>query len=65
MEKTTKTVVVKTADGTEETVKYTGKTAVEGNSKDAGNGVAKGSAKTYLAGKKGSRLNYSLHREGG
>lgn len=37
----TKTMVVKTADGTEHTIKYTGKTSWAGT-KDAGKGVAEG-----------------------
>ncbi len=63
VDKTTKTVVVKTADGTEETVKYTGKTAVEG-SKEAGKDVAKGSAETFLAGKKGSKVTIHYTEKG-
>ena len=38
----TKTMVVKAADGTEHTIKYTGKTSWEGT-KDAGKGVKEGS----------------------
>jgi hypothetical protein len=38
----TKTMVVKTADGTENTIKYTGKTSWEGT-KDAGMGIKEGS----------------------
>ena len=47
VDKTTKTVVIKSADGTEHTIKYTSKTTVEGT-KDAGKGVEKGSAETYF-----------------
>jgi ATP-dependent RNA circularization protein (DNA/RNA ligase family) len=41
VDKDTKTMVVKTADGTEHTIKYTDKTAIEG-AKDAGGDVKKG-----------------------
>lgn len=41
IDKGTKTMVVKTADGTEHTIKYTGKTSWTGT-KDAGKGVAEG-----------------------
>lgn len=63
VDKTTKTVVVKTADGTEQTVKYTSKTAV-GGTKDAGKGVEKGSAETYLAGKKGTKVTIHYTEKG-
>ena len=43
VDKTTKTVVIKTSDGTEQTIKYTDKTVVEGT-KDTEKGAAKGSA---------------------
>src|SRR5215469_13244870 len=55
VDKGAKTVVIKTADGTEQTVKYTDKTVVEGT-KDAGKGVAKGSTDAYLAGKTGANV---------
>ena len=42
VDKDTKTMVVKTADGTEHTVKWTDKTTIEGG-KDVGEGVAEGS----------------------
>ena len=63
VDKTTKTVVIKSADGTEHTIKYTGKTAVEG-SKDAGKGVEKGSAETYLAAKKGATVTVHYTEKG-
>jgi len=63
VDKATKTVVIKTADGTEETSKYTGKTEVEGT-KDAGKGVAKGSADTYLAGKEGAKVKVRYTEKG-
>ncbi len=49
VDKGTKTVVVKTADGTEQTIKYTDKTVVKG-AKDAGKGVEKGSVDAYMGG---------------
>jgi len=51
----TKTVVIKTADGTEHTVKYTDKTVVEGT-KDAGKGIAKGSTDALLDAKTGAKV---------
>ena len=45
VDKATKTMVVKSADGTEQTVKWTDKTTMEGG-KDVGEGVAEGSKVT-------------------
>ena len=45
VDKDTKTMVVKAADGTEHTVKYTDKTTWKGT-KDAGEGIAEGSKVT-------------------
>jgi hypothetical protein len=45
VDKATRTMVVKTADGTEHTIKWTDKTTVEGG-KDVGEGVAEGSKVT-------------------
>jgi len=42
VDKDSKTMVVKTADGTEHTIKWTDKTTMEGG-KDVGEGVAEGS----------------------
>ena len=42
VDKGTKTMVVKTADGTEQTIKWTDKTTME-SGKDVGEGVAEGS----------------------
>lgn len=42
VDKDSKTMVVKTADGTEQTIKWTDKTTMEGG-KDVGEGVAEGS----------------------
>ena len=41
VDKDSKTMVVKTADGTEHTIKWTDKTTMEG-AKDTGQGIAKG-----------------------
>jgi len=57
VDKGTKTVVIKSADGTEQTIKYTDKTVVEGT-KDAGKGVAKGSS----IGNSKSRVTRNLYR---
>jgi len=48
----TKTMVVKTADGTEHTIKYTGKTTWEGT-EDAGKGIKDGSQVTVKYTEKG------------
>jgi hypothetical protein len=64
VDKATKTVVVKTADGTEHTIKYTDKTVVEGT-KDTGKGVEKGSAETYLGAKKGAKITVHYTEKGG
>jgi hypothetical protein len=63
VDKATKTIVVKTADGTEHTIKYTDKTTVEG-AKDVGKGVDKGSAETYLSAKKGSKITVHYTEKG-
>ena len=42
VDKTSKTMVVKTADGTEHTIKWTDKTTME-SGKDVGKGIAEGS----------------------
>jgi hypothetical protein len=47
VDKDTKTVVVKSADGTEHTIKYTDATVVKG-SKDVAKGTEKASVDTYL-----------------
>jgi hypothetical protein len=64
VDKGTKTVVVKTADGTEHTIKYTDDTAVKG-AKDAGKGVEKGGADAYLAGKEGTKVTVKYTEKGG
>jgi len=64
VDKGTKTVVVKTADGTEHTIKYTDDTAVKG-AKDAGKGVEKAGADAYLAGKEGTKVTVKYTEKGG
>jgi hypothetical protein len=63
VDKGTKTVVVKTADGTEHTFKYSEKTVVEG-ARDTGKGVEKGSAETYLTAKKGAKVTVHYTEKG-
>ena len=60
IDKGSKTVVVKTADGAEDTIKYTDQTAVKG-AKETGKGVEKGSVDTYLGAKVGTKVtvNYT------
>ena len=64
VDKTTKTVVVKSADDTEHTIKYTDKTTVEA-AKDTGKGVEKGSVDTFLAGKEGTKVTVKYTEKGG
>ncbi|MGA7415698.1 MAG: hypothetical protein WBW33_34815 [Bryobacteraceae bacterium] len=60
----TKTMVVKTADGTEHTIKWTGDTTVEAT-KDAGKGAAKGSMATYDGLKEGTKVTVKYTEKGG
>ena len=64
VDKGTKTFVVKTADGTEHTVKWTDKTVVKGT-KDTGKGVEKGSVDTYLGAKKGGQVTVDYTEKAG
>jgi hypothetical protein len=64
VDKGTKTFVVKTADGTEHTVKWTDKTVVKGT-KDTGKGVEKGSVDTYLGAKKGAEVTVDYTEKAG
>jgi hypothetical protein len=64
VDKASKTVVVKTADGTEHTIKYTDKTTVEA-AKGTGKGVEKGSVDTFLAGKEGTKVTVKYTEKGG
>ena len=59
-----KTVVVKTADGTEQTIKWTDKTTVKGV--DAtGKAVAAGSVDTYDGLKEGAKVSVKYTEKGG
>src|SRR5271155_5149986 len=63
IDKTTKTMVVKTADGTEHTIKWTDKTTVKGV--DAtGKGVAAGSLDTYDGLKEGAKVSVKYTEKG-
>jgi len=62
-DKGTKTVIVKTADGTEHTIKYTDQTVVKA-AKDTGAGVEKGSVDTYLAAKVGTKVTVKYTEKG-
>ena len=64
VDKATKTMVVKTADGTEHTIKYTDQTTVKG-AKDAGKGMEKASVDTYMAGKEGAQVTVKYTEKGG
>jgi hypothetical protein len=64
VDKGTKTFVVKTADGTEHTIKWTDATAVKG-AKDTGKGVEKGSVDTYLGAKKGTQVTVEYTEKAG
>jgi hypothetical protein len=64
VDKDTKTVVVKTADGTEHTIKYTDKTTVKA-AKDTGKGIETGSVDTYLDAKKGATVTVKYTEKGG
>ena len=64
VDKTTKTMVVKTSDGTEHTIKWTDKTTVAGV--DAtGKGVAAGSVDTYNGLKEGTKVSVKYTEKGG
>jgi hypothetical protein len=64
VDKDTKTVVVKSADGTEHTIKYTDDTVVKG-SKDAAKGTEKASVDTYLATKTGAQVTVKYTEKAG
>ena len=55
VDKTAKTIAIKTADGTEEVFKYTENTSVRG-AKDAAHATKKGALDTYFAGKEGTHV---------
>lgn len=64
VDKATKTVVVKTADGTEHTIKYTDQTTIKAG-KDTGKAVEAGSVDTYLDAKKGATVTVKYTEKGG
>jgi len=64
VDKTTKTMVVKTSDGTEHTIKWTDKTTVEG-AKATGKGVADASTATYDGAKEGTKVTVKYTEKGG
>ncbi len=64
VDKGTKTMVVKTSDGTEHTIKWTDRTTVTG-AKDAGKGVADASAATYDGAKEGTKVTVKYTEKGG
>ena len=64
VDKGTKTFVVKAADGTEHTIKWTDSTVVKG-AKDTGKGVEKGSVDTYLGAKKGGQVTVDYTEKAG
>jgi hypothetical protein len=64
VDKDTKTMVVKTADGTEHTIKYTDTTVVKG-SKDVAKGTETASVDTYLAAKTGTQVTVKYTEKGG
>src|SRR5271168_3519300 len=64
VDKDTKTIVVKTADGTEHTIKYTDSTVVKG-SKDVAKGTETASVDTYLAAKTGTEVSVKYTEKAG
>jgi hypothetical protein len=64
VDKDTKTIVVKTADGTEHTIKYTDSTVVKG-SKDVAKGTETASVDTYLATKTGAQVTVKYTEKAG
>jgi hypothetical protein len=64
VDKDTKTMVVKTADGTEHIIKYTDSTVVKG-SKDVAKGTETASVDTYLASKTGAQVTVKYTEKGG
>lgn len=64
VDKTTKTVVVKTSDGTEHTIKWTDKTTVKG-ADATGKAVAAGSVDSYDGLKEGAKVSVKYTEKGG
>ena len=75
VDKGTRTFVVKTADGTEHTFKWTDKTVVKGTkdtgkdiakgTEDTGKDVDKGSVDTYMGAKEGTKVTVRYTEKGG
>ena len=63
VDKTSKTIVVKTADGTEHTIKWTDKTTVKGVDA-SGKAVAAGSVDTYDGLKDGAKVSVKYTEKG-
>src|SRR5271170_7300670 len=64
VDKDTKTMVVKTADGTEHTIKYTDSTIVKG-SKDVAKGTQTAGVDTYMAAKTGTEVSVKYTEKAG
>ena len=64
VDKTTKTMVVKTSDGTEHTVKWTDKTTMKGIDA-SGKAVASSSVDTYDGLKEGTKVSVKYTEKGG
>jgi len=64
VDKTSKTMVVKTTDGTEHTIKWTDKTTVKGVDA-SGKAVAAGSVDTYQGLKEGAKVSVKYTEKGG
>ena len=64
VDRTSKTMVVKTTDGTEHTIKWTDKTTVEG-AKATGKGVADASVATYDGTKEGTKVTVKYTEKAG
>ena len=64
VDRTTKTMVVKTGDGTEHTIKWTEKTTVKG-AKDTGKGAEAGTMDTYDGLKEGSKVTVKYTEKSG
>jgi hypothetical protein len=64
VDKGTKTFVVKTADGTEHTFKWTGETVVKGT-KDTGKGIAVGSEDTAKGVEEGAKVSVKYSEKAG
>ncbi|HVP56165.1 MAG TPA: hypothetical protein VMU45_14340 [Candidatus Eisenbacteria bacterium] len=64
VDKTSKTMVVKTKDGTEQTIKWTADTTVEG-AKGTGKGVSDASKATFDGTKQGTAVTVKYTEKGG